>query len=92
MLSYPIDEAETLLDSKLFTAKTSLNNCEEDLDFIREQITVCRNTECIIAVTVLTYKQTMEVATARVYNWEVMQKRKEKKEEEEKGTEKEEKE
>ncbi|TQS33851.1 hypothetical protein Golomagni_05792 [Golovinomyces magnicellulatus] len=73
MLSYPIDEAETLLDSKLSTAKTSLTNCEEDLDFIREQIT------------------TMEVATARVYNWEVMQKRKEKKEEEEKSSGKEEK-
>ncbi|KAJ3498098.1 hypothetical protein NLG97_g1386 [Lecanicillium saksenae] len=64
MLSYPIEEAEELLQSKLKTAKTSLSNCEEDLDFIREQIT------------------TMEVATARVYNWEVVQKRKEKKEEE----------
>ncbi|OAA82049.1 Prefoldin, subunit 3 [Akanthomyces lecanii RCEF 1005] len=53
-----------LLESKLNAAKTSLSNCEEDLDFIREQIT------------------TMEVATARVYNWEVVQKRKEKKEEE----------
>lgn len=40
MLSYPIDEAETLLSSKLSTAKTSLSNCEEDLDFLREQITV----------------------------------------------------
>ncbi|KYK54733.1 prefoldin subunit [Drechmeria coniospora] len=60
MLSYPIDEAETLLSSKLATAKTSLSNCEEDLEFLREQIT------------------TMEVATARVYNWEVVQKRKEK--------------
>ncbi|KAM0481067.1 hypothetical protein ACHAPX_003960 [Trichoderma viride] len=64
MLSYPIDEAETLLTSKLSAAKTSLSNCEEDLDFLREQIT------------------TMEVATARVYNWEVVQKRKEKVEEE----------
>ncbi|KAJ4163914.1 hypothetical protein LMH87_005614 [Akanthomyces muscarius] len=64
MLSYPIDEAQALLESKLKAAKTSLSNCEEDLDFIREQIT------------------TMEVATARVYNWEVVQKRKEKKEEE----------
>ncbi|UKZ87152.1 peptide chain release factor 1, variant 2 [Trichoderma asperellum] len=64
MLSYPIDEAETLLTSKLSAAKTSLSNCEEDLDFLREQIT------------------TMEVATARVYNWEVVQKRKEKMEEE----------
>jgi len=42
MLSYPVDEAETLLSSKLSTAKTSLSNCEEDLDFLREQITVCQ--------------------------------------------------
>ncbi len=42
MLSYPIDEAETLLDSKLKAAKLSLSNCEEDLDFLREQITVRR--------------------------------------------------
>lgn len=40
MLSYPIAEAETLLDSKLSTAQQSLENCEEDLDFLREQITV----------------------------------------------------
>src|SRR4051794_4987509 len=40
MLSYPIDEAEELLTSKLKAAKTSLSNCEEDLDFLREQITV----------------------------------------------------
>lgn len=63
MLSYPIDEAEELLSSKLKTAKTSLSNCEEDLDFLREQVT------------------TMEVAVARVYNWDVVQKRKEKDEE-----------
>ncbi|OAA49630.1 Prefoldin, subunit 3 [Metarhizium rileyi] len=60
MLSYPIDESEALLSSKLATAQTSLSHCEEDLDFLREQIT------------------TMEVATARVYNWEVVQKRKDK--------------
>lgn len=40
MLSYPIDDAEALLSSKLATAKKSLSNCEEDLDFLREQITV----------------------------------------------------
>ena len=40
MLSYPIDEAEELLASKLGTAKQNLENCEEDLDFLREQITV----------------------------------------------------
>ncbi|KAL8973259.1 MAG: hypothetical protein Q9183_000059 [Haloplaca sp. 2 TL-2023] len=60
MLSYPVDEAETLLESKLSTAQNNLENCEEDLDFLREQIT------------------TLEVATARVYNWEVTMKRKEK--------------
>ncbi|KAM0716969.1 hypothetical protein Q7P37_006821 [Cladosporium fusiforme] len=60
MLSYPIPEAEELLTSKLSAAQKSLSNCEEDLDFLREQIT------------------TMEVATARVYNWDIGQKRKEK--------------
>jgi hypothetical protein len=40
MLSYPINEAEELLASKLAAAKQSLENCEEDLDFLREQITV----------------------------------------------------
>jgi Na+/phosphate symporter len=40
MLSYPINEAEELLASKLAAAKKSLENCEEDLDFLREQITV----------------------------------------------------
>ena len=40
MLSYPIDEAEELLSSRLATAKKKMANCEEDLDFLREQITV----------------------------------------------------
>jgi prefoldin subunit 5 len=40
MLAYPIDEAEGLLESKLKAAQTSLSNCEEDLDFLREQVTV----------------------------------------------------
>jgi hypothetical protein len=40
MLSYPITEAETLLQSKLEAAQQTLANCEEDLDFLREQITV----------------------------------------------------
>lgn len=44
MLAYPIDEAETLLDDKLRTAKNSLGNCEEDLEFLREQITVSSST------------------------------------------------
>lgn len=43
MLSYPLNEAEDLLVSKLKAAQSSLANCEEDLDFLREQITVSRS-------------------------------------------------
>lgn len=98
MLSYPIDEAEELLEGKLSTATQTLSNCEEDLDFLREQITVSslvliclflsflssvftlyiNNLERILIDTL----QTMEVALARVYNWDVVQKRKEKADEE----------
>ncbi|CAG8377944.1 unnamed protein product [Penicillium salamii] len=60
MLAYPLGEAESMLDEKLSGAELSLKNCEEDLEFLREQIT------------------TLEVATARVYNWDVVQRRKDK--------------
>ena len=40
MLAYPIEEAETMLTEKLSTAELSLANCDEDLEFLREQITV----------------------------------------------------
>jgi hypothetical protein len=40
MLSYPVEEAEELLGSKLASATQNLANCEDDLDFLREQITV----------------------------------------------------
>ncbi|GAB7346171.1 hypothetical protein MBLNU457_4913t1 [Dothideomycetes sp. NU457] len=59
MLSYPIGEAEELLRGKLEVAERSAEGCEEDLDFLREQIT------------------TLEVATARVYNWDVGVRRRE---------------
>lgn len=62
MLAYPLDEAKELLQGKLDGAKTKMAECEEDLDFLREQIT------------------TMEVATARVYNYDVGLRRKEREE------------
>lgn len=40
MLSYKIPKAIELLQSKLEAAQTSLSNTTEDLEFIREQITV----------------------------------------------------
>lgn len=76
MLAYPIPEAEELLESKLEVAKKNLANCEEDLDFLREQVTVC---DMISESSEITNgDKTLEVATARVYNWDVTQKRKEK--------------
>ena len=79
MLSYPLKEAEELLVGKLEAAQASLGNCEEDLEFLREQITVSARS--------VVYgghdktdevPQTMEVATARVYNWDVNERRREK--------------
>jgi hypothetical protein len=89
MLSYPLDEAETLLTSKLAAATQSHSNCEEDLEFLREQITVRNHPSSPVPTAELTsdvMNQTMEVAVARVYNWDVVQKRKEKAEEDRKGT------
>lgn len=40
MLAYPIDEAVAMLEEKMSAAEASLANCEEDLEFLREQITV----------------------------------------------------
>lgn len=40
MLSYKIPEAIVLLQSKLAIAQTSLNNTIEDLEFLREQLTI----------------------------------------------------
>ena len=60
MVAYPLDEAEEMLSERLEKAQVKLKECEEDGEFLREQIT------------------TMEVATARVYNWDVGERRKEK--------------
>lgn len=39
MLEYTIDEAVTLLNQRLNVAQKSLKSCEEDLEFLRENIT-----------------------------------------------------
>ncbi|KNE69042.1 hypothetical protein AMAG_13916 [Allomyces macrogynus ATCC 38327] len=58
MLEYPIEEARSLLATKLNQATISLSQVEEDLEFLRDQVT------------------TMEVNMARVYNWDVKQRKK----------------
>lgn len=40
MLAYSVSEAETMLHEKLDGAQTTRENCDEDLEFLREQITV----------------------------------------------------
>jgi DNA-binding transcriptional regulator YiaG len=40
MLLYPLSEAITLLAQKLAVANKSLENTQEDLEFLREQVTV----------------------------------------------------
>jgi prefoldin subunit 5 len=57
MVAYPLVEAEEMLAGRAEKAKQTLGACEEDLEFLRVQIT------------------TVEVATARVYNWDVVEKR-----------------
>merc|ERR1711942_13295 len=57
MLEYDIDEAEELLVKNLGDAKTSLEKLEDDIDFLRDQIT------------------TTEVNMARIYNWNVKNKK-----------------
>jgi phage shock protein A len=39
MVAYPIDEAKQLLTDKLSGQQTSMKTCQEDLEFLREQIT-----------------------------------------------------
>ena len=39
MLEYPIDEATELLRRNLETATTSLQQTEEDIDFVKDQCT-----------------------------------------------------
>ncbi len=41
MCEYTLDEAKVLLTKNLVNAKTTLSNNENDLDFIKDQITVC---------------------------------------------------
>lgn len=60
MVAYPLAEAEEMLSGRVEKARETLRACEEDLEFLRVQIT------------------TVEVATARVYNWDVVEKRKRK--------------
>lgn len=58
MVEFPIAEARQLLENQLTTARLNQINGEEDLKFLRSQITIS------------------EVNIARIYNYDVKQRRK----------------
>ena len=58
MVEYPIDEATALLENNFNQANANLNQIQEDLYFLKAQIT------------------TTEVNIARVFNFDVKQRRK----------------
>lgn len=62
MLEYPLDEAVSLLNDRLSNNQQLLKAVEEDLEFLKENIT------------------TMEVNTARLFNWDVERRKREKSE------------
>ena len=39
MVEYPIEEAKELLTEKITSQENSMKTCQEDLEFLREQIT-----------------------------------------------------
>lgn len=77
-----MEEAEELLQSKLNTASLSKSNAEEDMEFLRDQITTmevsilfglpnlgfCANPN-------LCYILDSFLDTARIYNWDVKMRR-----------------
>lgn len=65
MLEYSLDEAQELLTSKSSAATTNLKSIEEDLEFLREQITTMEVSTSFMLMS----------DTARVHNWDVKQRR-----------------
>ena len=60
MVEYPIDDAFELLTENRDNATVNLKSVDEDIQFLRDQIT------------------TTEVNIARIFNWDVMNRRKKK--------------
>jgi hypothetical protein len=69
MVAYPIEEAKDLLTQKLSSQETSMKTCQEDLEFLREQITT-------MEVNIGTLHPILKAdAVARTYNWDVKRRR-----------------
>lgn len=69
MLEYSLEDAKALLKEKLEKGSLSMTEVSEDLSFLREQV----REELLHLIIKIT---TMEVNTARVYNWDVKLRRK----------------
>jgi hypothetical protein len=69
MLSYKIAAAVTLLKSKLEVAQTGLDNTIEDLEFLREQLTIMEvNTARVYNWDVKRRRELREAEAARAGN------------------------
>jgi hypothetical protein len=68
MVAYPIEEAKALLDEKLSSQQNSMKTCQEDLEFLREQITT-------MEVNIGSSLYDKLLTLARTYNWDVKQRR-----------------
>ena len=71
MVAYPIDEAKQLLTDKLSGQQISMKTCQEDLEFLREQITTM---EVNIGI-ILLLRFMVDWGLARTYNWDVKRRR-----------------
>ena len=67
MVEYPIDEAKALLTEKLSSQETTKKTCQEDLEFLREQITT-------MEVNIGRPPHSLLII-ARTYNWDVKRRR-----------------
>lgn len=90
MLEYPVDEAMQLLCKNLETARSSLHQVEEDLDFLKDQLTTIEvgilSPSCLLPwlrssledVYCFGFYLNHCLGMARVYNWDVKERRKKK--------------
>lgn len=90
MLEYPVQDAIVLLSKNLATAKLSLQQVEDDLDFLKDQCTTIEvgilSKDARGGASIMSYVTSHHIFLnaipkdmARVYNWDVKERRKAKK-------------
>lgn len=76
MLSYTLSQAQELLTGKLSSAQQNFSNVVEDLEFLREQITIMEvNTARVSDASVFYLDLFPDEEIYQVYNWDVRRRR-----------------